>query len=232
MDEDLIDKLSSEPVFPELNRKISKVTGKLAKWFAIAGIILIFIGFAPSIWYTITPKKFDISKLLANTFKKDSQSRFAIEEAKQEEKVIYQPRLDVNLPRENRINIPSVKIETTINEASWENYEDALRISVWRVPDFGTPFERQMPTILTAHRYGYLKWSIPYRLKNSFYKLPRVKVGDTVEIIWEQRKYIYEVYAESEGEEITDYKANLILYTCKELNSPIRVFKYARLLEI
>jgi hypothetical protein len=59
-----------------------------------------------------------------------------------------------------------------------------------------------------------------------------VKVGDTVEMNWRQRRYIYEVYAEEKGEEITDYDADLILYTCESLNSSVRIVKYARLLEI
>ncbi|HJX45789.1 MAG TPA: sortase [Patescibacteria group bacterium] len=237
MDKDLLHKYSTYdedyqyPVFPEFNRKVSKITGRLAKWLGIAGIILILIGFAPSIWYTVTPKKFDLSKLIAATFRKENKSNFAVEDKKQEEST-YQPRFDPNLPKENRIKIPSVKMETSINEASWENYENALKISVWRVPDFGTPTSRTLPMILAAHRYGYLRWSIPYRLKNSFYNLSKLKVGDTVEITWEQRKYIYEVYKESEGEEITDYSSDLILYTCESLNSPVRIFKYARLLEI
>ena len=57
-------------------------------------------------------------------------------------------------------------------------------------------------------------------------------MGDTVEIIWKQRKYVYEIYKEEEGEEISDYTADLILYTCESLKSPIRIFRYARLLEI
>jgi len=237
MNEDLLHKYSTydedyqNPAFPEFNRKISKITGRLAKWLGIAGIILILIGYAPSIWYTLTPNKFDLSKLIAATFRKENTSKFATED-KNIQKSTYQPRFDPNLPKENRIKIPSVKIETTINEASWENYENALKISVWRVPDFGTPASRTLPTILAAHRYGYLRWSIPYRLKNSFYNLPKLKVGDTVEITWEQRKYLYEVYKESEGEEITDYSSDLILYTCESLNSPVRIFKYTRLLEI
>jgi len=37
---------------------------------------------------------------------------------------------------------------------------------------------------------------------------------------------------EEKGEEITDYSADLILYTCEDLSSPIKIIKYARLLEI
>jgi len=230
-EDEFIHRYYKEPLYPDVNRKVSVITRKLAKILAIAGIILVFIGFAPSVWYTFIPRKLDISKILKATFRKDKQTQFMLDKPK-ENVEIYQPSYDPNLPRENKLKISSVKIDTPINEASNDNYEEALKIGVWRVPDFGTPYERKLPTILAAHRYGYLKWSIPYRLKNSFYNLPKVKVGDLVEINWEQRKYMYEVYRESEGEEIVDYSSDLILYTCESLSSPIRIFKYARLLEI
>ena len=99
------------------------------------------------------------------------------------------------------------------------------------MPDFGDPYNREKPTILAAHRFGYLAWSVKYRLANSFYNLPKLKVGDRIEVNWLKRKYMYEVYATGEGKEITDYTADLILYTCKFLESPIRLFAYARLVE-
>jgi sortase (surface protein transpeptidase) len=105
-------------------------------------------------------------------------------------------------------------------------------MGVWRVQDYGSPYDRTNPTILVAHRFGYLKWSNQYRHENSFYNLPKLEAGDRLEIVWRQRKYIYEIYASSEGTDIADYSANLILYTCKDLTGDIKIFKYARLLEI
>jgi sortase (surface protein transpeptidase) len=57
-----------------------------------------------------------------------------------------------------------------------------------------------------------------------------MRVGDTVEIDWKQRKYTYEVYATDKGTEIADYSADLILYTCESLTGDARVFVYARLI--
>lgn len=144
----------------------------------------------------------------------------------------YQPRFNSQLPSENRLIIPSISVDTQIQEATSENYEEALKKGIWRVSDFGTPFSRQRPTILTAHRFGYLKWSNLFRRKNSFYNLPKLKEGEIVEIIWKQRKYVYKIYGTGEDEEITDYSADLILYTCESLNSPVRIVEYARLLKI
>jgi sortase (surface protein transpeptidase) len=128
--------------------------------------------------------------------------------------------------------IPSIGVDTEIQEATLDNYEQALRKGVWRVSDFGAPGENGMPVIVAAHRYGYLAWSNSFRRENSFFNLPKLKVGDTVQIVWHQRKYTYEIYAEGKGKDIMDYTANLILYTCENLTGEERVFKYARLLEV
>ena len=199
---------------------------KLTKILAIVGIIFLLISFLPSVWYQfVSGGATKISRFLAGPV---APKQTALTTPQDD----YQPAFNPNLPTQNRVKIPSAKIETPILEAVPENFEEALKKGVWRVPDFGTPANREKPTILAAHRYGYLAWSIAYRLKNSFYSLPKLKAGDTVEIIWRQRKYVYAVYKESKGEEIDDYTADLILYTCEALNSPIRIFKYARLLEI
>jgi len=213
--------------------RLAEKLSKISKYLALLGVILLLIAYIPSILYSIVPQKIDVSKVILATIKNPNKSEMGkMVESEVKEKSIYQPPLNRSLTLENMVNIPSIGIKTKINEAPIENYEDALRIGVWRVPNFGTPYGRDKPTILAAHRYGYLKWSIPYRLENSFYNLPKLKMGDTVEIIWRQRKYTYEVYKEDMGEEITDYSADLILYTCESLKSPIRVFKYTRLLEI
>jgi len=206
---------------------LSGLLAKAAKIVLLIGLIVLVVSFAPSVWYSLQAggaRK--ISQLLIKTAKEADTGKAV------DLKSLYQPKLDPSLPLENRIKIGSAKINTTINEATLDNYEEALTKGVWRVADFGTPFDRSKPTILAAHRFGYLKWSVPYRLKNSFYSLPKLKAGETVEIVWKQRKYVYEVYGESEGEAVSDYSADLILYTCESLNSPVRIFRYARLLTI
>lgn len=222
-----INLLPREEIRPRdpLRDKIAFYLMALSRYLAALGLIVIIVSFAPSVWYQVKSGGMGkISQLLKNS----SKTQQIQAPAKSE----YQPRYDPKLTKESRIKIPSVKIDTQILEASTESYEDALKKGVWRVPDFGTPADREKPTILAAHRFGYLAWSIPYRLKNSFYSLPKLKTGSLVEIYWKQRKYIYEVYSESKGEEIGDYSADLILYTCESLESPVRIFKYARLLEI
>ncbi len=206
---------------------MAKILRLLAVFAILASLLVLLVLYFPSVVYFIGSGAKLPSLLIRKAHKTES---VVLPPMPVVEK--YQPRFDPSLPLENMIIIPSVGINTKINEKPVESYEEALKVGVWRVPDFGTPYDRQLPVILAAHRYGYLKWSVPYRLKNSFYNLPKVKVGDTVEVVWRQRKYVYEVYAEGKGEEIDDYSADLILYTCESLTSPIRIFKYARLLEV
>lgn len=144
----------------------------------------------------------------------------------------YQPQLDSSLPLGSHLSIPAIGVKTKLLEASYDNHEEALRKGVWRVGEFGTPQARALPTILVAHRFGYLSWDNTYRHLNSFYNLPKLEGGDIVEIVSGQRKYKYEVYAASEGKDIADYSADLILYTCKDLGSEVKIFRYARLLDI
>ena len=201
---------------------------RLAKIFALVGIGLILYVYAPSVWFWVlnglktSVSNFQLSKSEVESLTTDHRSLITE----------YRPRFDPTLPLESRVLINSIGVDSVLQEATYNNYEDALKKGVWRVSDFGPPTDGSQPIILAAHRFGYLAWSNMFRRKSSFYNLPKLSVGDTVEITWRQRKYVYEVYAEGEGEEITDYSADLILYTCEKLNGPIRIFKYARLLEV
>lgn len=199
------------------------------KTFFVVGIVFLIFSFAPSIWYSIAQRVDDFSLAILQTAKNAEESNL------EQSAVIvpeWQPVFDSKLPRETTIKISEIGVDAVINEATLDNYEEALRKGIWRVSDFGTPADKSKPMILAAHRFGYLEWSNLYRRKNSFYNLPKLKTGDQVEIVYKQRKYVYEIYADSRGDEITDYSADLILYTCETLNSKVRIFKYARLLKI
>ncbi len=216
---------------PQMN-KISHIAhlavSKLAVSFAVVGLLLLIVSFGPNIVYSISSNlrskeaTLNLSQTEANSLSTDFQIK----------RSDYTPPVNTKLPKTNRLVIKALGVNTIIEEAPLEKYETALRKGVWRVSDFGAPNVNKMPTILAAHRFGYLAWSNLYRRQNSFYNLPKLKVGEIVEIDWMQRKYQYEVYAESKGTEITDYTADLILYTCVDLSGPERVFKYGRLMEI
>jgi len=140
------------------------------------------------------------------------------------------PPQDPSLPEEYWIYIPSIGVDSQMRPT--EDPDQALEQGVWLVPDFGRPEANEDPIIVAAHRFGWdWWWQSEFGTKNSFYWLTDLKPGDQVELVSDQRKYVYEIYAGEEGTEITDYSADLILYTCKFLNSPERYFRYAKRVE-
>lgn len=135
------------------------------------------------------------------------------------------PDIDPSLPKANGLIIDKIGVRGEIHEGTdWENI---LRQGIWRAPDFGTPEDTSSPIIIAAHRWGYLEWTPAFRKLNSFYSLPQLAPDDTISLVWDQRPYEYKVYATETGTEISDYQADLILYTCQLWNSPVRFFVYA-----
>lgn len=218
-------------------------------------LALLFAGMALALWsiftvltsypvglylyYSVLPRT---TELLGKALQKTSVEMTA--EAKEnptpvvpETEIIPQISKDPTLPEGHYVTIPKIGVNTSILEAPSADYESALRKGVWRVGEFGTPDpsassgQVKKPMILAAHRFGYLEWSQDYRLKNSFYKLPELKNGDMVEVVWDQHRYTYQVQKVEEGTEITDYSSDLIMYTCKFLVSDIRIVVYANLVQ-
>lgn len=208
----------------------AKLLGYVALLLWVVALFVLLVPVAPQAWYTLFPEtSVQLAQRLGATVDV-SPSEFGetlYEEAKPEE--VWQPPFDSKLPKENMLLIDKVGVETTVEEGG--DWEKALEDGVWRVPELGTPEERQLPTILAAHRFGYLWWTNEYRRENSFFNLPKVENGDRVVMIWNQRKYVFEVYEGYTDTEIREYDADLILYTCELLNSDRRIVRYARLVQ-
>lgn len=191
----------------------------------VVAFVMVSYPVAALVWNIIFPKtSAALAKLLA---KPVTTSEIQVLEPQSE---FVLPEQDLTLPKETIVRIPKIGVETQILEAPQENYESALQQGVWRVPDFGVPIKEGPPIILVAHRFGYLNWTQQFREENSFFNLPELENGDRVEIIWDQRRFIYEIYQSEDGTEITHYTADLILYTCRFLESDIRIFRYAKLI--
>lgn len=205
-----------------------KILTFLSRSYLVFGLLLIFISFAilsisfyPSIWYSL-------NKEATNSDESTITNLIPEIEVPDEEVTVPAlpplPPFDESLPKANMIKISSIGVDSKIIED--DNAKKGLLKGTWIVPDFGTPDENELPIIIAAHRYGYIEWTKEFRTKSSFYNLPKTKVGDRVQIIWEQRSYEFEVYKVEDATQITDYDADLILYTCRMYNSPIRVFRY------
>jgi len=213
-----------------MNTKGKKIE-MISNAYLVIGILLIILGSLiiviarfPQVWYALELHSSESElSILTTPIHEDFRG---YTEKKPDEVPAKQslPNVDSSLPKENRVVIPKVGIDAKIHEG--ENFEKLLEKGVWRVNEFGTP-EDDKPIILAAHRFGYSSWSREKREQEAFFNLPSTRVGDTIDIIWNQRLYVYKIYKIDEDTQITDYSANLILYTCKLYNSPVRIFRYA-----
>jgi len=134
--------------------------------------------------------------------------------------------LNPSLPKQPGLIIESIGVRGEIHQGN--AWQEILKQGIWQVPGFGTPEDNSQPIILAAHRWGYLNWTNQFRYLNSFYNLPKLNIEDKITINYNQRQYHYKVYATEVGEQISDYSADLILYTCQLWNSPTRIIKYAK----
>lgn len=204
-----------------------EVLEKINKVYVIFGFLLLTISLTlviipvwPYIWYRINPDETE----------KDTEKivKAISEEAIQQKKDIQSsniPELDTSLPEGKFVIIPKISVESPISTS--KDYREGLKQGTWIVSDYGTPESPELPIILAAHRFGYTSWSVEKRNKVSYYNLPDTKEDDEILIYWNQREYKYRIYKSEESAYITDYSADLILYTCKFFNSPIRIFRYA-----
>lgn len=194
----------------------------------IASLIVGAVLFVPSLYYSVFPA--DVIEVQApepgTAFGGDFKSP-AIQEPKKEK---YQPPVDPTLPKGDWMIIPRIGVHSEMRPTP--TAEEALSSGLWWVPDFGIPGDEDLPIIVAGHRYGWKWWwKDDYWKYNSFYLLPETEPGDRIEIISNQQKWVYEIYAGEVGDEITDYNADLIIYTCQYLSGPIRHFRYARLID-
>lgn len=202
---------------------------RISKFYLAFGILLIIVSFfillvslKPAIWYTLNDNA-TIDEAVSIT-KVATASEVTEPETPTEPVEDDLPPFDPSLPAENKLIISSIGVNGIIHEDP--DSHSGLEKGMWIVPDFGTPDENELSIIIAAHRFGYVSWTTEFRTTSSFYNLPKTKVGERVQIIWGQRAYEYEVYKTEESSQITDYNADLILYTCKIFNSPVRIFRY------
>lgn len=191
----------------------------LGIFFWILAVIFLIMPIWPYVYYRLSPQT---STTLASTLAATSHPQTPQQPSTKE---VNLPDFDSSLPTKNGLIIDKIGLRGEIHEGT--NWEEILQSGIWRVPNFGTPEQPGLPVILAAHRWGYVSWSNAFRHLNSFYNLPKLKVGDTVDLIWNQRKYTYKIYATDSAQEILDYTADLILYTCQLWNSPVRIIVYA-----
>lgn len=141
------------------------------------------------------------------------------------------PPKDPTLGEINRVLIPKIGVDAPLDRGA--DSEVILKRGAWMVPEFKTPsgnalLERPEPTIIASHLFGYDDWDAEFRNQVAFAGLDQLEAGDTIEVIWQQRKYVYLVKTSEVSANISTYDHDLIVYTCLDLTgSDQRVIIYA-----
>ncbi len=204
---------------------------------ALAVVVLVAV-YGPKLYYIVFPGE----TMSANNQAINQVEQEFVDNSKAQQQVLSNksnhledqkerrlPPKDDDLPVGEWLIIPKIGVNSRLQRT--ENEHEALNTGLWWVPDFGEPGELDKPMIVAGHRFGWKWWwQSDYWQQHSFYRLPELQPGDTIEVVSDQRKWHYQIYQIEEGTDITDYEADLILYTCKHLNSPIRYFRYAKLM--
>lgn len=117
----------------------------------------------------------------------------------------------------NRLIIPAMVLDQQVVEGT--NMYRALDQGVWRWPGGSTP-DKGGNTVMLAHRFTYTQ------PKGVFYFLDKVKAGDSIGIIWNNKRYVYEV---KQSKVVTPRQTEILnptatptltLYTCTPLWLP------------
>jgi LPXTG-site transpeptidase (sortase) family protein len=177
----------------------------------------------PEIWYQIDSTAVDkeVTSLVA-----DLGARPIDLASNKQYVAVKRPAFDASLPKQNRVRIPSIGVDGLVHEGA--NGMQVLAKGIWRSYDFGTPESDTLPTIFASHRYGNPRWSKDFRDKEIFFNLDKVKVGDTVEVVWNQRLYKYEVVKVETSRQVNSLDFQVMIYTCNYWNSPDRIFVYLK----
>lgn len=92
-------------------------------------------------------------------------------------------RIKLDIPKDNRLVVPSMGLDQPIIEG---NNEGALMKGPWHRPNSSTP-DKGGNMVIAGHRFTYAN------PRGTFYFLDKVKVGDNFVIYWNDKAYAYRV---------------------------------------
>ena len=115
---------------------------------------------------------------------------------------------------ENKLIIPSIGVDMLIGQD-----QSFLDYGGW-IQGVDT---KGNPNLIAVHRFGWSTFSTEKKMKQTLYHVYKLTKGDKVFVIWNGRKYEYEVVDIVEGKNNPELN-NLMLYTCKFYSSTQRIF--------
>ncbi|HEY5442771.1 MAG TPA: sortase [Candidatus Saccharimonadales bacterium] len=122
-------------------------------------------------------------------------------------------------PQPNAVIIPSMLLDQPILEGTIANQYKTLNNGIWRWPRGSTP-DHGGNTVLIGHRFTYTN------PRGVFYFLNKVKMGDEIGVVWNNKSYTYKVASINEvpptdtAIENQSAQPELTLFTCTPLWLP------------
>jgi sortase A len=132
-------------------------------------------------------------------------------------KLVHQPTIH---SQPNGLVIPAMMLQAPTLEGPESNWSNLLKAGIWRWPASSTP-DKGGNTVFLAHRFSYTG---PH---GAFYYLNKLKPGDEIGIVWNQKTYTYIVTSSTEVSptntaiENNTKDAQITLFTCTPLWHPV-----------
>lgn len=123
-------------------------------------------------------------------------------------------------PGPNRLIIPAMMLNQQTLEGPESDWFNLLYHGIWRWPASSTP-DKGGNSVFLSHRFSYTG------PRGAFYYLDKLKVGDSIGVVWDHKTYTYTVVS-SQTVPPTDTAienntrdAQITLFTCTPLWHPV-----------
>jgi len=115
----------------------------------------------------------------------------------------------------NRLIIPAIGVDMQIgSEKRFLDYGGWVQSSN----------QENEPNLIAIHRFGWDNLSPQQKIKQTLYHVQKLKGGDKIYLIWNGKRYQYEVTNLIDDTNNPAINDDLVLYTCKFFNSNHRIF--------
>ena len=134
--------------------------------------------------------------------------------------LVAHPAVQPSQPRSNGLVIPAMLLNQPTIEGPESDWFNLLKQGIWHWPASSTP-DKGGNTVFLAHRFSYTG---PH---GAFYYLNKLKAGDKIAVIWNNKTYTYSVVSSTEvpptdtAIEDNTPDARITLFTCTPLWHPV-----------
>jgi sortase A len=136
------------------------------------------------------------------------------------QQLIAKPKTAPRVAGPNKLIIPAMMLNQPTLEGPERDWFNLLYHGIWRWPGSSTP-DKGGNTVFLSHRFSYTG------PRGAFYYLNKLKVGDTIGVVWNGKTYTYSVVSSQTvppndtAIEDNTPEAEVTLFTCTPLWHPV-----------